>query len=477
KGLHDRLVRVQSERATEPVQEADPSEMPLKGQPLGEIFAKQEADIAALNKTKPQQIYAELKRRFVDVRGNVRQKLLKGGDAGREAVVKFDTVAGASSWAKLEYARAEKAIFTVSPPEETLLARVIQAKRSIELDRIYDERGEPRLAHTEGHGKESLEAALTGERALRPEVMERIEAAADIYFKEMRGQLDQLFESGLLTRESYQKLLEYQHYSPRRFIQHLDPDRPSFDVSGNPISVSDSGLKKLDRGSEQSMMNNPRLLLMQTIARTQGRIFRNEANKSLHRYVQENPDNGWINIQEPKRFTKSGKPEFGKAPAGKTAISVVIEGQQARMTMDNEYAREWLLRDPEISTQLSNTIRVLSGSFILRPLATGINPEFAVANIPRDIAHILLTTQEYSPTLPIALGQGLRDTFTVGWDAIRRRGRYIEYIKEGGGMEFLTHQGRILKEGAQPLQKGFVRGLRNTLEYMGETSEILTRLA
>ncbi|HEC61502.1 MAG TPA: hypothetical protein ENI27_04540 [bacterium] len=242
--LHDRLVRVQSERATEPVQAADPSEMPLKGQPLGEIFAKQEAEIAATNKFSPSRAYAELKRGVVDVRGNVRQKLLReGGDAGREVVVKFDTVAGASSWAKLEYARAEKEIFTLSPPEETLLARVIQAKRSIELDRIYDKRGEPRLAHTEGHGKESLDAALTSERAIRPEAMERIEASADIYFKEMRGQLDQLFESGLLTKESYQKLLEYQHYSPRRFIQHLDPDRPSFDVSGNPISVSDRGLK------------------------------------------------------------------------------------------------------------------------------------------------------------------------------------------------------------------------------------------
>ncbi|KKM95893.1 hypothetical protein LCGC14_1183550, partial [marine sediment metagenome] len=486
-----RLTEVQAQRVIEaPDVPAEPPkagirpepriepEVPLEVQSVRDVFSKQEADIRASNKTDPKRVYAELKRKVVDVRANVRQKLLKdGGDEGRQVVVKFDTVAGAPSWAKLEYFRAEKEIFRLSPPEETMLGRVIQAKRSIELDRIFDERGEPRLDHPGGKGKESLEIWLDNERAIGPEMMKKVEYSADLYFKEMRAQIDQLYGEGLLSKESYKALLEYQHYSPRRFIQHLDPDKPSFDPAGRPISIPDSGLRELTTGSEQSMMNNPRLLLMQTMARTQGRIFRNEANKSLHRYVQDNPDNGWVNIQDPKRITKAGVPEYGKAPTGKSPISVVIEGRQRRMAMDNEYAREWLIRDPEISAQLSNTIRILSGSFILRPMATGINPEFAIANLPRDIAHIMLTTQEYSSTLPVGLGQMTKDVFSVGWDAIRRKGRYIDYMREGGGMEFLTHQGRIAKEGAQPLRTGFLRELRNTLEYVGETSEILTRLA
>ena len=494
---NDRLVRIQAERATEapevPVEPPKPgirpepriepemtleAEIPPEVQSVRDIFSKQEVDIRASNKADPKRVYAELKRKVVDVRANVRQKLLKeGGDEGRQVVVKFDTVAGAPSWAKLEYFRAEKEIFRLSPPEETMLGRVIQWKRSIELDRIYDERGEPRLDHTGGKGKESLEFTIEYERSIAPEMMKKVEYSADLYFKEMRGQLDQLYNEGLLSRESYEAASEYQHYSPRRFLQHIDPGKPSFDPSGRPITIPDSGLRKLTTGSEQSMMNNPRLLLMQIMARTQGRIFRNEANKSLHRYIQANPDNGWVSIQEPKRITKAGVPEYGKAPAGKSTISVVIEGRQRRMIMDNEYAREWLIRDPEISAQLSNTIRILSGSFILRPLATGINPEFAIANLPRDIAHILLTTQEYSSTLPVGAITLLKDAFVVGWDAIRRKGRYIDYAREGGLMEFLTHQGRIAREGAEPLRTGFLRGLRNTLEYVGETSEILTRLA
>lgn len=486
-----RITEVQAQRAIEapdvPVKIIKPGirpepriepGIPVEVQSVRDGFSKQEADMRTSNKTTWQNRYAELKRKVVDVRANVRQKLLKeGGEEGRQVVVKFDTVAGAPSWAKMEYFRAEKEIFRLSQPEETMLGRVIQAKRSIELDRIFDERGEPRLSHPGGEGKESLEMWLNAERSIAPEMMKKVEYSADLYFKEMRGQLDQLYNKGLLSRESYEACLEYQHYSPRRFIQHLDPGKPSFDPAGRPMTVPDSGLRELTTGSEQSMMNNPRLLLMQTMARTQGRIFRNEANKSLHRYIQENPDNGWVSIQEPKRITKAGVPEYAKAPAGKSPVSVVIEGRQQRMLMNNEFAREWLIRDPEISAQLSNTVRILSGGFILRPMATGINPEFAVANLPRDMAHILLTTQEYSSTLPVGVVQLAKDALVVGWDAIRRKGRYVDYAREGGLMEFLTHQGRITKEGAEPLRVGFLRGLRNTLEYVGETSEILTRLA
>ena len=155
-----RITEVQAQRAIEtpdvPIKIIKPGIQPEPGIPLEvqsvrDVFAKQEVDIQASNKFDYKKAYAELKRKVVDVRANVRQKLLKeGGDEGRQVVVKFDTIAGAPSWAKLEYFRAEKEIFRLNPPEETMLGRVIQAKRSIELDRIYDERGEPRLDHPGG---------------------------------------------------------------------------------------------------------------------------------------------------------------------------------------------------------------------------------------------------------------------------------------------------------------------------------------
>jgi hypothetical protein len=104
-------------------------------------------------------------------------------------------------------------------------------------------------------------------------------------------------------------------------------------------------------------------------------------------------------------------------------------------------------------------------------MATGINPEFALTNLPRDVAHIWLTTQEYSPHLPKFLAQFAKDALVVSKDAFSRKGRWVDYLNEGGGMEFLTHQGQ-----AQAL-KGSIGEMQKVLGYVGETSEILGRLA
>ncbi|GAG73029.1 unnamed protein product [marine sediment metagenome] len=135
----DRLVRIQAERATEvPEPPVEPPKPGVRPEPLIEpetaleviippevqsvrdVFSKQESDMRASNKADPKKVYSELKRKLVDVRANVRQKLLKeGGDEGRQAVVKFDTATGSASWAKLEYFRAEKEIFRLAPPERS----------------------------------------------------------------------------------------------------------------------------------------------------------------------------------------------------------------------------------------------------------------------------------------------------------------------------------------------------------------------
>jgi hypothetical protein len=105
-------------------------------------------------------------------------------------------------------------------------------------------------------------------------------------------------------------------------------------------------------------------------------------------------------------------------------------------------------------------------------MATGLNPEFALTNFPRDIAHIFLVTNEYSPQVPKFLPQMGVDLLTTMGDAFFRKGKYLDYINEGGGMQFLTHQGRITTKVGGKLGQ-----LQEILGYIGETSEIWTRLA
>ncbi len=140
--------------------------------------------------------------------------------------------------------------------------------------------------------------------------------------------------------------------------------------------------------------------------------------------------------------------------------------------MPDAMAKEWVLSDPTINAQVANVVGWLSGSSVLKPMATGLNPEFALTNFPRDIAHIWLVTNEYSPFLPKATAQMGADLMATVGDAFMRKGSYIDYINEGGGMQFLTHQGKITSKVGGKLGQ-----LQDVLGYLGETSEIWTRLA
>jgi hypothetical protein len=140
-----------------------------------------------------------------------------------------------------------------------------------------------------------------------------------------------------------------------------------------------------------------------------------------------------------------------------------------------------MVRDPQIDYGLAKTARVLSGSSILRPFATGVfQPFFWVTNIPRDIALSWTATTEYSSFLPYATAQYAKDIAKVFPATLARKGPWRDYIMEGGGMPFLTHQGRML---TRPESKVFgsvspaFRALRDVMEYTGTTSEMLIRLA
>ena len=136
-----------------------------------------------------------------------------------------------------------------------------------------------------------------------------------------------------------------------------------------------------------------------------------------------------------------------------------------------------------MGTLMANTLRIVSGGAIVKPLATGYNPAFALANIPMDIVHMFLAQSgDYSSVLPMYLGQYGRDVLTVLPDTIMRKGRYRDYINEGGWFDFLTQQGQEflnLSGGARYVQRHQpkLKLLRDSLGYINQTSEVISRLA
>ncbi|MCK5132410.1 MAG: hypothetical protein KAR40_09710 [Candidatus Sabulitectum sp.] len=445
------------------------------------VFEKSEKESQAMSKTKAGDVYKALKRGIVDVGGNVKAELRKQGPLGKEAVMHQELIAGAGSKAMADLNAASREIYQgLNKTEQRWLNATINSRRIVAIDTFkapkvpeglrqlgFPERPSP-IKHPGGLTAKEHQALLN---EIPVELRENLTARADRYFAETRSQLDQLRQEGLISERDYNNLVAVGDYSPRRVLKYVDPEvsRPSV---GGKITVPDSGIKALKEGTIDKMEMNSPLLLSEVIVRTQTRIFKNRANKALYELATTTPKNPIARPAKVVRTTKEGQPVYEKAPAGHEKVSVMVEGQPREMIMPTELAREWVKSDPQVSPGLAAWAGWLSGSKVLKAMATGLNPEFALANLPRDIGRALLVTTEFSPHLVKAVPQIGLDMVKVFPDVLLRKGRFKDYVREGGGMETLTQQGRLTSK-----TKGAIGKIQDVMGYLGETSEMLTRIA
>lgn len=434
-------------------------------------FDKQDAEIKAkfvpTFKQKIRNTIDKIGETVVD-RSYYAKRLL--GPEGDKVIGEYNAVKGSSAEAKEQYENAEKTISQNLPNElEKRFPRYLQAKRIVEIEGY---KGEGKVRHAEGMTlEEARDLVADIENNLPKEQSEAIKVTAQRYWDEMSNQLKQLYDEGIINKASYDNLLENgKNYSPREYIQYIDPDATS--GIGQRIGVSESGIKKLDTGSEQAMINNWRLLLSEKVARTQSRIAKNKAARELYNFVKNNPDND-IKATIEEDATKS-------LPAGTERISYMEGGDKKSIIVPTKFAESWNQNDVIINRSLAKALNLASGAFLVRPLATGVlAPEFALSNIFRDASMQWLTTKEYSKFAPVALAQTGRNMTKVFKDAWTGRGRYRDYIKEGGGMEYLTEQGKMFRDPTKLMTPSVERNkeVYNFLTKLQQFSERLGRLS
>jgi hypothetical protein len=361
----------------------------------------------------------------------------------------------------------------------------IQANRTIEVSNLMREkRGTQKELFAEGELPEIIKSPgglgakenrtwLEEVKKQYPTEYKAMEIAQKRWNETMRSQIDKLLNKGLIDKDTHAYLVKnHPNFSPRKFIQYIDPS-VDITVGTKKISVSDSGLETLDTGSDKSLINDTSYLLADTISRIDARIAKNEANKELYKYAQENKENIiGIKIETESEAEKSLSPE-------QTRISVMIDGKPKTMVGDTDIMKYWIESDPHIKAQTANVLQWLTGVKVVKAMATGYNPEFALYNVPRDMFHYWFTQQEYSKHLPIAWTQQLSDIITVLPDVVKRTGRAKEYVNEGGGMSFLSSQGRLgkNKSGYSSIRNEALRQVENVAGWLGNTSELLTRIA
>ncbi len=413
-----------------------------------------------------------------DTSSEVKTRLLKqGGAIGEAAVMRKELMAGAGPNAQRIVQGMEKKVYHgLSKTDTKHLDNIIFSRRVVAIDTI---KGEGIIKHPNNTTKTDHQASLLMlEEKLGKEKYQDLYARSGLFDQARKDVIIKKYAEGLINKKQFNAMKDV-FYEPRKMLNILDPARTTI-INGKVITVRDSGLSTLSKGAIKSLENNSRLLLTEYIVRNENIIMRNKANKAMLNFAELIPDNGWVkSIPKGKR---------SKVPDRMTKLDVIVDGDLRSMLMDTAMAEQWVTSKPQITNQAAESMRILSGSYLVRPLATGYNPEFAIKNFAKDLAHAYVAVDYragFSPQAPkygIQMAGALKNTFK---DAIKKEGAYIDFVKEGGGMNFLTHQGTNLfnlidKEG-RPIASPNIhlnwRKLKEVGSKVNEVGEIWVRLA
>lgn len=415
-------------------------------------------------------------RSFVDRSGNIRKELLdKLGDDGYEIIQKMYLSKGASSLAAQQLKQMRKEVYDgLSKNEKRILDNLILADRMLDIGK-YKTTSQFKFPE----GLSPVESAAYNElfqfiEKITPEKAELLKQRAQAYFEWMKKPLKDMLDAELIDQAEYDALASH-NYRRLKLVDVFDK-RYQTKVGKTKRTVYDSGVDSLSRGRETDVFEpSSEVMALEVFNRAYGRILNNAANKTLLDLAREQKDNPFVAVKETPT---------DRVPSGWDRVFVYEKGERKALYLSPEISKEWITNNPEMSYKMSQFIRYASGSPILRTFATGIDWGFALANLPRDIMHIWYAsrvfengkwTPTYSTSMPVYFGQMGADIGGVFHDAILRKGKYLDYIKEGGGMEFLVHQGRLMQRGRHI--EGGLDKVQDFLGYFGETSEIMTRLA
>lgn len=456
---------------------------------------------AAARKVTFKRLRESFKRNFVDVAGNVKKELRQRGYLGEDAARRLELALGANERAirriddmygavyeglsREEKLTLDEFIMTRTRLDSTLRRRTLRQSRLAAVDFLPQELREsalrevaadPLLQELKNPGGATAEdLAEVIAKAYPDEMKPMLEQRSDAFFATMRNQLDELLDEGIISADLHEKLYG-NNYARTEFFDYIDPDMPSTGPGvSSKVNVTTSGIKKLKGGAEGELDLDTDEIAMQLITRNQKIIMKNRANRSLYELGLSEMQSGTVNpiITLPVNIDDELL-QVAQPRPGYTILSTYLKGKKHDMYMPDELAREWIERDPMLSQRGAEWAQWLTGTKVLKMGATGVNPEFAFTNFPRDQSLVFLTTNEHSSFLPMYFAQMGRDLIETFPDALTGKGLYQDYIEAGGGMDFLAQQAF---NRAPMTRGGTLSTLKDIAAYLGTVSERWTRLA
>jgi hypothetical protein len=456
------VVEEEVETLIEPARDAEAAKAvkPEQGKTLKDIRKSYEESIKP--SITPKTVLENVKKELIDRQSKIKRAVL---DIGlRNAYDRIVNKAGTSARANDKYLRAEKKIYKgLSEDEIKLLDDIIFARRVIQIDKNFDARKQKRPKHPLGYTSENAVFELDSfKEKLGEEKYNDLIRRSDLYFDEFRSILKDLYDSGLITEETYENL-RTNNYQPRKFIEHVyDFKNSKFILKEN--GLTDKQIRAIEGGSEKDLIMNSRFLLASYLLSSSNRILSNRTNQALSKAIgKKEGTSEWI------RPLKDGD----DVDKGFSKVSYLEKGELKRFQLRSDLKEEL----DNVSTSIGDNGRFLSialGVPLIKLMATGANPIFAAKNVPRDFGHVIFFTNVYDRHNIYYATYLLFKDYRKGLkSAMQDDQDFIDYMDLGGGMSFLASAGRDGKLSNKTLKDKIL----NTLGKPGEFSEISMRIA
>ena len=347
-------------------------------------------------------------------------------------------------------------------------AEEAQAEADIQVDKVLKDM---EIIHPKNKTAEEAKRWRQDFYKRNPVVYRKLHSRAKKYFKVFSDQLTLMRKEGLISKQDYDNMEKVGDYSPRRYIQYLDAHNEH------------NALEQLTTGSSQAVLTDPAVLLKDYIIRLYDRVARNRSASELWSFMKDNPDNKMVRegkLVDGKLYTMDDKVVGGLY--GK--IHVKIKGKDHVMIMEKELADQWNRFDPLWNSNATRVVSHLSGTPVLKAMATGLNPGFMFANLPMDMFFSWFRSKgDYSNKAPVGFYQLSSDMIKVWSDVWHRgdkpKGRALQYLNEGGMMSFLTAQGLHKDKGSLSfmITHPKLKAAEKALSFLGQKSELWVRLA
>jgi hypothetical protein len=394
------------------------------------------------------------------------------------------------------------------------IARATELENKNRLYKLDDkgiETGELAFKHPKGMTKQDAQSAIN--EMSKKDSFKVIEKRGQLYFDAMSENLRELYEGGVIDEATYNRFKK-DNYISRAFLGHifnfeLDSEgkvvETNFEDNADfytGVGLSGDQIRELGEGSEGALITNSRYLLERAYVSSSARVLKNKAALALAKEMKGKSTSWYKEAQGKEDAFGNQNIETPSNLKGFNLVYYRENGKRRGFFMDTEAFNEWNDTELKIDRGLGmSTIRMLSGTSLLKAAATGANALFFLVNVPMDIAHVLFFTDVYdnNKLLPVNFARisknvsknvsgilGLdidsNNKINVNRDTAntRRTKSLLDiYFLNGGGMDFMTQQGQELfdEKGNMITKKSLKNKAGRVLGYTGNVTELAMRLS